>query len=309
MKKSGLGRGLGSLIPKRNSFQQLNQTGNTDVNIEAKDMSALPSGKQKKTQQAPISQGALHISVNEIEANPYQPRESFKESDLSDLTASIMEHGVLQPLIVTKKDDGGYELIAGERRLRASKLAGLKDIPVIVKEVDNFGKLQLAIIENIQRADLNPIEEAKSFEKLAEEFDMTHEEIAKKVGKSRSFISNTLRLLHLPQEIKNAISDGKLNASQSRSLVALEGKEQKKLFNRIIGNKMTAREVENEARKVSVQKHTRVVKKDPIIAAKEEQIQRALGTKVSIKKKGYGGQVVVDFYSDEELNSIINKIA
>jgi ParB family transcriptional regulator, chromosome partitioning protein len=300
MKKSGLGRGLGSLIQRKNPPQQLNQQQEAEVS---------PVGaKDEVIQEELNNKGLLHVDINKIDANPYQPRENFKEDDLSDLTASIMEHGILQPLIVTKKDDGDYELIAGERRLRASKLAGLKDVPVIVKKADNFGKLQLAIIENIQRADLNSIEEAKSFEKLAEEFDMTHEEIAKQVGKSRSFVSNTLRLLNLPQEIKDAISDGKLNSSQSRSLVALEGGEQKKLFDRIVGNKMTTREVEQEARKVSVQKHTRVIKKDPIIAAKEEQIQRSLGTKVLIKKKGDGGQIIVDFYSDEELNSIIDKI-
>jgi ParB family transcriptional regulator, chromosome partitioning protein len=304
MKKSGLGRGLGSLIQRKNPPQQLNQSN------QSQDLEVSPDEtKDEATQKEFIGKGLMHVDINKIDANPYQPRESFKESDLSDLTASIMEHGILQPLIVTKKDDDSYELIAGERRLRASKLAGLKEVPVIVKEVDNFGKLQLAIIENIQRADLNSIEEAKSFEKLAKEFDMTHEEIARQVGKSRSFISNTLRLLNLPHEIKDAIADGKLNSSQSRSLVALEGDEQKKLFNRIVGGKMTTREVESEARKVSVQKHVRVIKKDPITAAKEEQIQRSLGTKVLIKKKGDGGQIIVDFYSDEELNSIIDKIA
>jgi ParB family transcriptional regulator, chromosome partitioning protein len=304
MKKSGLGRGLGSLIQRKDPPQQLNQPQKpqeAEINLE--------ETKDEVVQKEVDNKGLIHVDINKIDANPYQPRENFKEEDLSDLTASIMEHGILQPLIVTKKDDGDYELIAGERRLRASKLAGLKDVPVIIKEADNFGKLQLAIIENIQRADLNSIEEAKSFEKLAEEFDMTHEEIAKQVGKSRSFVSNTLRLLNLPQEIKDAISDGKLNSSQSRSLVALEGDDQKELFDRIVGSKMTTREVEQEARKVSVQKHTRVIKKDPIIAAKEEQIQRSLGTKVLIKKKGDGGQIVVDFYSDEELNSIIDKIA
>lgn len=295
MKKSGLGRGLGSLIPKKEPLQNISaEIQRTPVVMEDE------RGNNKGR--------ILHLDVNKIDANPYQPRESFREEELSDLTASILEHGVLQPLIVTEKEDGRYELIAGERRLRASKLAGLKDVPAIAREADNFGKLQLAIIENIQRADLNPLEEANSFRQLAEEFKMTHDDVAKRVGKSRSFVSNTLRLLNLTPEIKAAISDGKINSSQARSLVSLEGDKQKELFDRIVNNKLTSRDVEEEARKVAVKTHTRIIKRDPIITAKEEQLQRALGTKISIKKKGEKGQILVDFYSEEELDSIIDKI-
>lgn len=286
---------MGSLIPKKEPVQTINN--------EIQEPGIIAGEKQENNQDK-----VLHIDINKISANPYQPRESFEEDNLSDLTASILEHGILQPLIVTEKENGDYELIAGERRLRSSKLAGLKDVPVIVKKADNFGKLQLAIIENIQRADLNPLEEANSFKQLAEEFKMTHEEVAKKMGKSRSFVSNTLRLLNLPADVKRAISEGKISSSQARSLVSLEGDMQKELFNKIVDNKLSSRDVEDEARKVAVKTHVRTIKKDPIITAKEEQLQRALGTKISIKKKGEKGQIFVDFYSEEELDSIIDKI-
>jgi len=291
-----LGKGLGSLIPKKEIKQQDNSGG-----VNTKD-----SSNQSTTS---TNNGVLFVSVDKIDANPYQPRESFEKKDLADLSSSIKEHGILQPLMVNKESDGRYELIAGERRLRASKIAGLKEVPVMVKEVGDFDKLQLAIIENVQRANLNPIEEAKSFDRLVKEFDMTHEDVAKKIGKSRSFVSNTLRLLKLPDEIKEAVSDGRVSAGQSRSLVSLSGDEQKRLFDQVINEKLSARDVEDEARKVAVKKHTRVIKKDPILGAKEDRLQELLGTKVSVKKKKEGGQIIIDFYSPEELDTIIEKIS
>lgn len=296
MQKIGLGRGLGSLIPKKENIEPSNVNATANVGNDSNN----GGGKNPSI---------LYVDINKIQANPYQPREHFGEEALADLTASIKDHGILQPLVATKKENGEYELIAGERRLRASKLAGLKEVPIIIKEADNFEKFQLAIIENIQRADLSPVEEAKSLDKLATEFHMTHEEIGKKIGKSRSFVTNTLRLLTLPDDIRTAVSEGKINASQSRSLVSMEPDKQRELFNKIVGGNLTSREVEDEVRKVSVKSHVRVSKKDPIMVAKEEQLQRALGTKVNIKKKGSGGQIIIDFYAEEELNSMIEKIS
>lgn len=294
MKKTGLGKGLGSLIPKKETKQ-------------SKDNSETGSPPSKSTKHT--DGGVLFVDINKIDANPYQPREDFKKDALADLSSSIKEHGILQPLVVSGESDGRHELIAGERRLRASKMAGLKEVPVIIKDVDNFDKLQLAIIENIQRSNLNPIEEARSFDRLIKEFNMTHEDVSKKVGKSRSFVSNTLRLLRLSDEIKKAIADGKISAGQSRSLVSVSGDDQKRLFDQIISEKLSTRDVEDEARKIAVKKHTRVIKRDPILGEKEDRLRELLETKVLVKKKKDGGQIIVDFYSPEELDSIIDKIS
>ena len=288
MKKIGLGRGLSSLIPKKenikNTQHEINKAGGKEGEI-------------------------LYVDVNLIDANPYQPRENFSEESLADLSASIKNHGILQPLLVNKPEQGRYELIAGERRLRASKKAGLEKLPVIIKHVDNYNKLQIALLENIQRSDLNPLEEAKAFEKLSNEFNMTHEQISKQVNKSRSFITNSLRLLNLPDEIKKAIVAEKISSSQSRSLVSLPKEEQKKLFKKIVNDRLTSRDVEDESRKVLVKSHSRIIKKDPIIIDKEEKMQQALGTKVCVKKRNKAGQIIIDFYSLEELDSIVKKIS
>lgn len=285
MKKIGLGRGLSSLIPKKQNIKS-------------------PQDEIKTASRG----NTLYVDVNLIDANPYQPRENFIEESLSDLSDSIKKYGILQPLLVNKPENGRYELIAGERRLRASKKAGLKKVPIIIKGVDNYDKLQIALLENIQRSDLNALEEAKAFEKLSKEFNMTHEQISKQVSKSRSFITNSLRLLNLPDEIKKAVVSGKINSSQSRSLVSLPKEEQKKLFNKIINEGLTVREVEDKSRKILVKGHSRVIKKDPIITDKEEKMQQTLGTKVCIKKRNKAGQIIIDFYSLEELDSIVKKI-
>ncbi|MEA2089038.1 MAG: ParB/RepB/Spo0J family partition protein [Patescibacteria group bacterium] len=284
MKKIGLGRGLSSLIPKKE-------------NIKKDDV------------QSDKARNFLYVDINLIDANPYQPRENFNKESLSELSNSIKKYGILQPLLVNKPEQGRYELIAGERRLRASKKAGLKEVPVIIKGVDNYNKLQIALLENIQRSDLNALEEAKAYEKLVKEFNMTHDHISKQVNKSRSFITNSLRLLNLPKEIQKAIVAGKINSSQSRSLVSLPKEEQKKLFKKIVSEGLTARDVEDKSRKILVKSHSRIVKKDPIIADKENQIQQALGTKVCIKKKNKQGQIIIDFYSLEELDAIVKKIS
>ncbi len=285
MKKTGLGRGLGSLIPKKEQLKT--NTANND--------------KEEK------QKGVLEVEIDKIKANPFQPRKDFKEDDLNSLMLSVKKHGIIQPLVVTLSEDG-YELIAGERRLRAAKLAGLKRVPAILKEVDDFQKMHFAIIENVQRSDLNPIEEALAYKELSKKFNLTHEEIAKEVGKSRSYITNTLRLLNLPSEIQEAVRKGKLSTGQARSLISLPDEEREKIFQQILDQKMNVRDVEEKAKKVVVKNHIRTINKNPNLIAKEDLLKNTLGTKVLIKEQAGKGKIMIDFYSFEELEEIIKKI-
>lgn len=262
------------------------------------------------------------IEVEKISPNPYQPRKEFDQLQLKSLSDSIRQYGVLQALVVTRKDvekpDGGmsveYELIAGERRLRASKLAGLTQVPCLIQtglEDNNQLKLELAIIENLQREDLNPVDRAKSFKQLADEFSMTHVKIAEKVGKSREYVSNTLRLLQLSDEILQAVSDGKITEGHARPLLMLKDKldEQNTLFKEIMYKRLTVRETEQISRKVA---HNKTRKKDvgndPVIMAMEEKFSESLGTRVHIEKKKTGGKILIDFFSDEDLRTILEML-
>lgn len=258
------------------------------------------------------------IEVEKIKPNPYQPRREFDQDKLNYLAESIRQYGVLQPLVVTRhevqKEDGGlkseYELIAGERRLRASKIAGLLQVPVIIRtqEDDAGAKLELAIIENLQREDLNPIDRAVAFQQLATEFNFKHNEIAIKVGKSREYVTNTLRLLLLPEEMQRAISSGQITEGHSRPILMLKDRpeEQATLFKEIIFKRLTVRDAESIARKVAVDK---VRKKhyefDPEIAEMEGQLSESLGTRVQIDKKDVGGRVMIDFFSNDDLRKIL----
>ena len=261
------------------------------------------------------------VEVERIQPNPYQPRKEFDEARLSDLAESIRQYGVLQPLVVTRheknREDGGlsvhYELIAGERRLRASKLAGLAQVPVIIRSGEETGKvkLELAIIENIQREDLNPIDRAKAFARLVDEFGYKRTEVAKKVGKSREYVSNTMRILSLPEEILNAISEGKVAEGHTRPLLMLVDykEEQMTLFKEIMFRKISVREAESIARRVA---QDRVRKKDwsaePDILELENKFKEMFGTEVSINKVGRGGKITINFYSASDVHRILDKI-
>lgn len=260
------------------------------------------------------------VDIEKIKPNPFQPRREFDEARLKDLADSIRQYGVLQPLVVSsqeiQKDDGGlaveYELIAGERRLRAAKIAGIEQIPVIIRVGDdNMAKLEIAIIENLQREDLNAVERARAFMRLVEEFKFTHTDIGKKVGKSREYVSNTLRLLALPQEILDALSSGKISEGHTRPILMLIDKpaEQMVLFKEIVFKKMTVRDAEKAARKIAFD---RVRKKkyiqDPEIAEMEEKLQESLGTRVHIEKKENGGYITIDFFTNDDLHTILNLI-
>jgi ParB family chromosome partitioning protein len=280
----GLGRGLNSLIPPKKIIQALSAE------------NEIPAGVR-----------LLELPTTNIRPNPKQPRENFDYQDLEDLINSIKEHGILQPLVVSKIDGGNYELIAGERRLRAAKMLNIKTVPAILRTVRDQEKLELALIENIQRKDLNPVEEARAFRQLMDEFNLTQDEVSRRVGRSRPAVANTLRLLGLPEEIQKALRSGKLTESHARILLGLDSeKEQLKHFSKILKNDLTSREAEGAVKKA---RGIRVSKANPAVSAKEETLRSALGTKVEIKKRGPGGQIVIHFYSDEELNNLVKKIS
>lgn len=259
------------------------------------------------------------IGVDKVFPNPFQPRKDFDEERLKELSDSIRMYGVLQPLVVTRKEvtkeDGGlateYELIAGERRLRASKLAGLREVPALIRstEDDDRVKLELAIIENLQREDLNPVDRARAFAQLANTFNFKHAEIGKKVGRSREYVSNTIRLLLLPEDMLNALSARKISEGHTRPLLMLcdRPEEQKTLFREIILKKMTVREAEKISRKIAydkVRKKGRMF--DPQIIEMEQQAEEMLGTRVHIEPGDKdGGRIRIDYFSDDDLRKIL----
>ncbi|MEA2112658.1 MAG: ParB/RepB/Spo0J family partition protein [Patescibacteria group bacterium] len=258
------------------------------------------------------------IELEKIKPNPFQPRREFNHEKLNSLAESIRQYGILQPIVVTRlekvKDDGGlfveYELVAGERRLRASKIAGLVQIPVIIRsEEDDDGlKLELAIIENLQREDLNPIDRAKAFDRLIKEFSLKHSDVAKKVGKSRVYVTNTLRLLALPEEMMQAVANGQIMEGHTRPILMLRDKpqEQMTLYKEIIYKKLSVRDTEAIARRIAYDK---VRKKDlaidPELVDFEERLAESLGTRVQIERKEVGGKVIIDFFTNEDVKKII----
>lgn len=254
-------------------------------------------------------EGILEIPVEEVKPNRYQPRKMFTDARLDELVSSIKEKGIIQPIIV-QKTDSGYELIAGERRWRAAQKAGMEKIPVIVKEVTGEGSLELALIENIQRENLNPMEEARAYQRLADEFHLIQEEIAKKVGKDRSSVANYLRLLKLPQEIQDSIANEELTMGHARALLSLDSaKEQIFLKERIIKRNMSVREIESFiTRGKRVKKELPKKTVDIFKNRMEEELQRFLGTKVNIIKGRKRGKIEIIFYSDEDFERIIELI-
>ncbi len=286
MASRGLGRGLDSLIP---------------VNLKPGNASA-----------------AQFVPMSQVHANRYQPRKHFKEEPLKELSDSIREQGLLQPLVVTPVEDGKdgakYIIIAGERRFRAAKLAGLTEVPIIVKKVSDKELLQLSLIENLQREDLNPIEEADAFKRFMEEFKLTQEELSRTLGKGRVVIANTLRLLNLPDYLKQAVSDGTISAGHARNLVSVtDEKAQRDLADKIFREKISVREAEKlvagwkEA--VSSGRVKTAKRKDPEIRQLEESLQQSLGTRVEVRARGKGkttrGTVSISYFSLDDLDRIV----
>jgi len=277
--RSGLGKGLDSLIP----------AGKT---------TSLAEG------------GASQVSIDLIQRNPRQPREKFDVEELENLSASIREHGVIQPLIVAPGKNGIYILIAGERRLQASRKAGLKTVPVVIRHATDQQLLELALIENLQREDLNAIEKAEAYQHLAKEFKMSHEAIAARVGKSRVAITNTLLLLDASAAVKQALVDGRIAEGHARAIRTLSARAQEEALNTILKLDMSVRQAEGLARKYAGHKPASKKKagRNPNVSDVERRLQSSLGTRVALKHGKRGGTVTIYYYSDEDLDALLEKL-
>jgi ParB family transcriptional regulator, chromosome partitioning protein len=278
--KSGLGRGLGALIP-----------GGDDTQME---------------------NGVILVPVEMVLPNPRQPRNMMHPEDLQELTASVQEHGVLQPLIVTLGGTPGeYILIAGERRLQAARLAGLTTVPVLVRQATDQQRLELAIVENVQRADLSALEEAEAYRQLAEDFDLSHESIAARVGKSRVAVTNTLRLLRLPDSVKNALIENRISEGHARALLALSTPEaQTAALHTVLAQEFNVRQTEELVRKLTGEKPVSKPKPavSPDIVELENRLRSSLGTKVTLRSGRKGGTLTIHYYSNEELDALTGRL-
>ncbi len=249
----------------------------------------------------------LELKLEQIALNPRQPRKNFNEHQLHELVESIKQYGVIQPLIVTPRN-GAYELIAGERRLRAAKILGLASLPAIVRQADEQEQLELALVENLQREDLNAIEAALAYRKLIDEFNLSQDELAIRLGKSRPVITNTLRFLNLPEEIQQALIAGRISEGHAKIIAGLENEvKQLALFKKILLNKMTVESAYEETKAMGGTKMARI-KINYADKDKDFAFREFFGTKAEIKRKGRGGEIIIYFYSDEELGEIVEKI-
>ena len=294
VKRKGLGKGLDSLIPENKSAK-------------------VSSSESKKTEEtAELKSGEQMMKINMVEPNRDQPRRNFEEDALLELADSIKQYGVLQPLIVRKRNDY-YEIIAGERRWRAAKTAGVKEVPVIIKEYNEQEILEIALIENIQRENLNPIEEAMAFKKLLEEFNLKQDEVAERVSKSRTAVTNSMRLLKLDQRVQQMIIDDMISTGHARALLAIDDPEQQYvLANKIFDEKLSVRETEKlikEIKNPKKQKEKKIIENAFIYEDIEDKMKQVLGTKVHVASKGKGkGKIEIEYYSDKELERMFDMI-
>ena len=274
--KKALGRGLGALIP----------------------------------QKAPAGPALTEIPIDSISPNPYQPRKEFDDRSLEELARSVREHGVVQPIVVTRTGDNRYRLVAGERRFRAAQKAGLQGVPAVIKDLLNESDtLQIALIENIQREDLNPIEEAHAYHQLHQDFGLTQEEISRRVGKERSTVANFLRLLKLPEAVKRLLATGQLSMGHARALLAVESaKRQEQLANRVVARDLSVRQTELLASESPRRKAKREKPKDVFTRDAEEKLTRSLRTKVDIDRKKRGGVIHIRFASEDDLIRIFDEL-
>jgi len=276
MERKALGKGISALIPERET--------------------------ERKNE-------IINVQTDQIKPNPFQPREDFDTQSIEELAQSIKEKGVIQPLLVRRKGDY-YELIAGERRLRAASLLNLKEIPIIVKDVEDIDSLELALIENIQRQGLNPIEEAHAYQYLIDKFKVTQEKISEVLGKARVSITNTLRLLKLPQEVQGEIKKGRISFAHGRALLEIEdANQQRRLAQEIISKGLSVRELENLIkmhRPRGIKRRMGQAIREPYVAVLEEELQQILATKVRISKRKKRGHISIEFYSQEDLERIVN---
>jgi ParB family chromosome partitioning protein len=280
-RKGGLGKGLDAIIPSKEG--NLSETGVT------------------------------YLPADQIVANPRQPRQVMEDEQLQELAASIREHGILQPLIITiDPQTNQYTLIAGERRLRAARLAGLQQVPVVIRQATDQERLELALIENVQRADLSPLETAEAYQHLHEEFGLPHEEIAAQVGKSRASVTNTLRLLKLAEPVRIALAEGKISEGHARALLGLNSASaQIAAVQIVVAHDLTVRQTEEYVRKLTGIRPPSTVTHatpPPEVEALEEQLRSYLGTRVTLRKGKKGGSLTIHFFSDEELNALVSQI-
>lgn len=298
-KKGGLGRGLDALFAD-----------SVPVTRTAEVRTAPAKKKEPEAAPADGSETVRYISIHDVKPNANQPRKSFDEEKISELADSIRENGVIQPLIVRKKGKA-YEIVAGERRWRASVKAELKEVPCIVRDLDDEQNMLLAIVENMQREDLNPLEEAEGLNQMISAYGLTQEQVSKSVGKSRPYIANSLRLLKLPDEIKELISEGHLSAGHGRALLSVDDEErQKKLAEAIVKDGLSVREAERLASEgpAPARKKAGRKPKDPDVARVEADLKEALGTRVSIKRSGRKGKIEIEFFSRDELERLIEML-
>ncbi len=276
-RSQGLGRGLASLIPQRH----------------------------------PGLTGTIEIPVDRIRANPHQPRKRFDADGLASLTASIAEHGVLQPVLVTETIDG-YQLVAGERRLRAAQAAGLERIAAVVRQLADREQIELALVENLQREDLDPLETAEAYRQLIEEFGFSQEEVSARVGRARSTVANTLRLLDLAPGVQAAVADARLSEGHGRALGGLATALQDRVLDSVVGQELSVRQTEELVRRLREPKPEAagapVRRTDPELERVEEDLRRSLGTKVSLARSRRGGRIVIEYYSDEELGRLYERL-
>lgn len=275
MSKKGLGKGLGALISSANDENELS--------------------------------GVKELKINEIEPNVYQPRKKFDDQKLIQLSDSIKEHGIVQPIIV-RKEENIYKIVAGERRWRAARLAGLNSVPVIIKDVSNKQVMEMALIENIQREDLNPIEEAEAYERLLNEYNMTQEELSKSIGKNRSTIANIIRLLALSKKVKESLIDGEITNGHARALLSIEDEEiQEKICKEIIKKSLNVRETENLVKRIQISNddNKKVKSVDENIIKIEDDLKKIFGTKVKLFNKNKKGKIMIEYYSNEELDRLL----
>jgi ParB family transcriptional regulator, chromosome partitioning protein len=254
--------------------------------------------------------GLQEVAVARIEPNPGQPRRRFERKALEDLAASIREHGVVQPLVVTHVGDDRYRLIVGERRWQAAKMAGVERVPVVVKEASDRDGLELALVENVQRSDLNPLEEATAYQRLVQDFGMTQADVAKRVGKSRVTVTNTLRLLMLPETLQRAVIEERISEGHARAILSLPDQQnQLAVLHRVERDDLSVRQTEELVRRmVEPASRPTVRRTDPDIQAAEDQLRRVLGTKVSLRRRKQGGRIVIDYASDEEFQGLYDRL-
>jgi ParB family chromosome partitioning protein len=276
MERKALGKGISALIPERE--------------VERKEE-------------------IIYVQTGQIKPNPFQPREDFDTQGIEELAQSIKEKGVIQPLLVRRKGDY-YELIAGERRLRAAQLLNLEELPIIIKDVEDRDSLELALIENIQRQDLNPIEEAHAYQYLIDKFQVTQDKISAVLGKARATITNTLRLLKLPQEVQEEMKKGRISFAHGRALLEIEDvNQQRRLAQEVISKGLSVRELENlikRSRPKGIKRRMGQAMREPYLAVLEEELQHIIGTKIRISKRKKRGHILIEFYSQEDLERIVS---